>query len=257
MFRLVACLALLGQLHGLSLPQLVKIFGGIEAPIQGYPFLVNLRRGGRFICGGFLATPSCVITAAHCLQGRHRQLYDLTVSAQQQCLGDRSASDNVRHGWFSLVSPYYRPSHGVDSDVAIIRLRQPFNIPNESLPKIDFNELGEKANLTVLGWGMTSNYGHHWNQCLQAAHVGLVPQNVCRVAMRQPITSNMLCAIGQNGKDACQGDSGGPLLQSGRPVGVVSWGYECGGRFPGVYTRLSSSPIKHWLQSLLSRYCRV
>ncbi|XP_022221459.2 trypsin [Drosophila obscura] len=75
--------------------------------------------------------------------------------------------------------------------------------------------------------------------------------------MRHTITSNMFCAIGENGKDACEGDSGGPILQAGRPVGVVSWGYSCGSGYPGVYTRLSSPPIKHWLQSRLDCHCRV
>ena len=56
------------------------------------------------------------------------------------------------------------------------------------------------------------------------------------------IADSMLCAGGL-GSDACQGDSGGPLTSEpngGTNLGVVSWGYGCGGGgFPGVYTQLS------------------
>ena len=44
--------------------------------------------------------------------------------------------------------------------------------------------------------------------------------------------------------DSCQGDSGGPLVvgsgASLRLVGIVSWGDDCAGRRPGVYTRVSA-----------------
>ena len=54
-----------------------------------------------------------------------------------------------------------------------------------------------------------------------------------------------------DGLDTCQGDSGGPLsvqhktrLDALNQVGIVSWGYGCGGI--GIYTRVST--YYNWIQ---------
>ena len=72
--------------------------------------------------------------------------------------------------------------------------------------------------------------------------------------MRDPLTSNMICAGTTTGvRDACNGDSGGPLFAKGSDgaltqIGVVSWGEgpasataACGhANAYGVYTRISN-----------------
>ncbi|XP_017127036.1 chymotrypsin-1 [Drosophila elegans] len=259
MLKVLFGLALL--LDGCSNLQLGKIFGGETSAVKKHSFLVNLRRGGAFRCGGVLISPSCVLTAAHCLEARHQQLWDLTIHAQQQCLGDSSPPEHVRPAWYVGVSPDYCRQRGLDSDVAVIRLSRPFDIAgNASLVKIDFNDLPQQANLTVLGWGAINDQGHNWNQCLQEAYVELLPQKQCIKSLewgshQQKVTNNMFCALGENAKDACQGDSGGPIIHAGRTVGIVSWGYGCGSGYPGVYTRLSSPSITYWLKSFTERHC--
>ena len=62
-------------------------------------------------------------------------------------------------------------------------------------------------------------------------NVTVVSSSRCESALKPyPVTTNMLCAGGQEGKDACQGDSGGPLMGTFPETdqvflaGVVSWG---------------------------------
>ncbi len=47
--------------------------------------------------------------------------------------------------------------------------------------------------------------------------------------------------------DTCYGDSGGPLIIPGEDstediqIGVVSWGIDCSGGYPGVFSRVSTA----------------
>ena len=90
---------------------------------------------------------------------------------------------------------------------------------------------------------------------LQEASLPLVTLPVCREALGEAVTDNMLCAGGVRGQDACQGDSGGPLMgehpDTGRVylAGVVSWGVGCAREdLPGVFTRVTQ--YTDWIRQI-------
>ncbi|KAL3798297.1 hypothetical protein HJC23_000211 [Cyclotella cryptica] len=126
----------------------------------------------------------------------------------------------------------------------------------------------EGETMVVLGWGDTDPDPGEENSImstvLRAANVQYVPNDVCENAKgysnidttgsntfedyfeyHGTISSDMMCALGNNSEDACQGDSGGGLFRLGSSfnedvqLGIVSWGLQCGDKdFPGVYARV-------------------
>lgn len=44
-----------------------RIVGGVPAPIEDFPYQLNLRQNAAFICGASVITPSVALSAAHCL----------------------------------------------------------------------------------------------------------------------------------------------------------------------------------------------
>ena len=112
------------------------------------------------------------------------------------------------------------------------------------LDKIDENGKVLSSVQTVLSGG------NKWDG-LVVANIPILPTAQCKYTSNWPyIPDKHLCA-GYSDEftktDACQGDSGGPLIcdssySSGvqfAQLGVISFGFNCGGTKPGGYTRIS------------------
>ena len=106
----------------------------------------------------------------------------------------------------------------------------------------------------LTGWGATSEGGSSADTLQELDNLNILPDDFCGLIIgSQPgysasdVTSDMLCAGGEAGKDGCQGDSGGPLVvgdtatSQNTLVGVVSWGIGCArDGLPGIYAEVSS-----------------
>ena len=87
-------------------------------------------------------------------------------------------------------------------------------------------------NVTVSGWGVMSEDEGSISNVLNAVDVPIVSNEDCKVAYKQRVNKDHVCAgLRQGGKDSCQGDSGGPLIRrrggQSELVGIVSFGYGC------------------------------
>ncbi|XP_065711316.1 enteropeptidase [Patagioenas fasciata] len=225
-----------------------RIVGGSDARREAWPWIVSLHFNSRAICGASLVSDGWLVTAAHCVYGRHLKpsQWKAVLGLYDQ-LNMTQASTVVQSIDQIVINPHYM-KHTKDSDIALMHLQdkvqytdyiQPICLPEKNqqfLPGI---------NCSIAGWG-TITHGGPTSNVLQEAEVPLISNEKCQELMPEyNITENMICAgHDAGGVDSCQGDSGGPLtFEDGNKqvlIGVTSFGYECAlPKRPGVYVRVT------------------
>lgn len=198
-------------------------------------------------CGGTLAAPDRVVTAAHCVAGTAPAELRV-VAGRSDMRTDDGVVNLVRDVW---VHPEYRSSTEGD-DIAVLTLDRQPGYPTLPLATDPATGLpGSTA--AVLGWGFTEEGGRA-SPMLRRAEVHVAPDPDCSAAYREYDPGEMLCAgEPQGGADACNGDSGGPLLAGGLLIGVTAFGSGRGRPgLSGVYTRVSTY-ARCWMSSCADR----
>lgn len=205
--------------------------------------MAAIRTGTSQFCGGTVIHPRWVLTAKHC---------------------DTLTSDNVLVGTVNLNSGGRRIAitEVIDHptlDLTLLRLAQDAGVAPAALNDGAWGLAANNAQVTVSGWGNTSEGGSGSSALLQA-NVSIIPTATCNARdwYNGAVTSSEMCAgVANGGIDTCQGDSGGPLWQNVgntfQLVGVTSWGWGCAqAKRPGVYVRTSSAA--GWIRERLGRY---
>uniref|UniRef100_H3G6V7 Peptidase S1 domain-containing protein n=1 Tax=Phytophthora ramorum TaxID=164328 RepID=H3G6V7_PHYRM len=208
------------------------IYGGSEADLGQYPFIVSLRfePDGKTFCGGTLVASQYILTAGHCIKTDKGQIYVSLGSEYGSGSGSASAEQiKVSAGFQHLY------------DVGLLKLKTPVKRKTAKLCAVDGsdNEVGTMA--TVLGWGKTEDSSGAASPILEQLTIPVISNAQCGKFEKYVgrVTEGMLCAGTGNGKDTCNGDSGGPLLvDDDILIGCVSWGSKCGEQ-AGIYTRLT------------------
>jgi secreted trypsin-like serine protease len=226
--------------------QPARIVGGTTAAVDTAPwtaFLVAHGRGGPSgqFCGATVASPTAVITAAHCVV--QTDVGDFDVVTGRSTL---SGTDGQRLQVSGIdVDPGYDPER-TGHDAAVVHLASPTSAPPIGFATAANAGLaGPGAKLLLTGWGLVANVDTATPDNLQQANITAAGNRKCRTDYGPAFDgSQMICTVGGL-PDACRGDSGGPLvsLDGAAPtlVGIVSFGGQhCGDpSFPGVYTRAS------------------
>lgn len=216
-----------------------RIVGGTAVDISSVPYLINLRIGGAFICGGSLITPNHVLTAAHCVKG--------VPAARMQVVGGATlltdANSGVRRGVAKVYTPKAYNGQTLNSDVAVLKLKAPMEGRNIATIELCTSNWKAGELIKVSGWGQTSERNKQISQQVRSVEVALITRKSCvqQYRMRGTISNTMFCASVPGVKDACEGDSGGPAVYQGQLCGIVSWGMGCARRnYPGVYTSVKT-----------------
>lgn len=256
-----------------------RVVNGDDVDQGQFPYLVALleterfERDGAFLaqyCAGVLTTPSTVVTAAHCVvdpdSSTLGQIH--TVEPHELVVGVGSVLKTSAIRRFIVtkvaVHPKFDPRSG-RNDLAILTLTTPVENRRPLLPMLPAEHSAyAMAGMTarIAGWGSVRSYPPSYPRTLHAGRVTLFPARACGGGHRYSVDATqfygfdaedvdpttMLCAVGVGPQgaviDSCQGDSGGPLVvgdgRQARLVGITSWGVECAGDRPGVYTKIEA-----------------
>lgn len=239
-----------------------------------------------FFCGGVIVDATHVATAAHCVaeaSGGSLGAGRVAVLAGSTTLAPVQAGSVIDPVQASAFDPRYEPASS-DYDVALLRLARPLwsgpdpsvngmsriapLSPDQAMSARYGNPNAPSAvTVTAGGWGDVNPAPcgrPSYPMGLRAVRMPLVSDGLCEeqyAFIEQPITSRMICAGGGRSRlDTCYGDSGGPLLADSasppRPpsdyvlVGLVDFGNGCAqSGFAGVYTRIASPEVIHFLDS--------
>lgn len=200
-------------------------------------------------CGGVLITKVWVLTAGHCVLNILDSRIDVQIGRTDLNAAGEGERVPVFRSWFY---PKYNPVNQ-RWDLALIRLQRPAR-KGKPLGMKNIGKAIVGTNSKFAGWGAERLYLPNlllegsapvWDakSCQQ---VYFDPKDY----LPQPIHPRSMVCAGhkEGGQDTCFGDSGGPLMQSGRLIGIVSWGNGCGeANRPGVYARVSG--VKSWIRS--------
>ncbi|KAL0896045.1 hypothetical protein ABMA27_012026 [Loxostege sticticalis] len=219
-----------------------RIVGGQDAPEGGFPYQASLRSlFNSHFCGGSILNKRWILTAAHCTVGQSTFLIRVTVGTNSLVSGGQS------YGVEKIIVHEAYDENLIANDVSLIKLAQDIEFNDRvqpiSLPDAD---TPAGADLLLTGWGRTSYPGDLPNK-LQMINLKALSVEACQSLFNgiNPVFESQICSLTKSGEGACHGDSGGPLVESGKVVGIVSWGMPCARGFPDVYTRVYH--FKDWI----------
>lgn len=228
-------LAIISTIHATSLNlREPRIVGGV--PSTGYPAFGS--PAGNPDCGCTLIHENIALSAAHCLGsfiGR-RIYFGGTIIDGQDALGVAVAVGEYPTSDFDY--------NNFNNDIMLIQLDRAVENVTPAKWNADPSQPVENEVVATMGYGDTHPRRGQPSNILLQVQIPVVSTDECNDAEIYDNLINgdtMICA-GSFREDACRGDSGNPLVnEDGVVVGIVSWGFRCGGAVhPGVYTRVST-----------------
>lgn len=182
-----------------------RILNGQNAT-RSYPYQISLQKmkNNEWIhrCGGAIVSPTCVLTAAHCVL--YQLPEKLTILAGTNRLNDGGERYQVRK---IIPNPFYGQMPGGGDDIAVLRLVEPFQFDDKIAPiKCSRAEIGGGVNCTLTGWGYTRRNPANPDEIpndLQIINLPTLTNAECLAKGMRP-TGGELCTYARPGKGSCK-----------------------------------------------------
>jgi secreted trypsin-like serine protease len=142
-----------------------RIFGGSEAPIGVFPWMVSIRYDAFntliHLCGGAIVSDSFVLTAASCVQQAvvFNSLFSFSINAGiHSVINGNETTGQLRRISQAILHPNYSSENNLNN-IALVRVSPAFNIKTPSVATISLSNLTslENMDLTTVGWGLMTN----------------------------------------------------------------------------------------------------
>lgn len=148
--------------------------------------------GEAFACSGVLIDNQHFLTAGHCLEGRAWDIYfEIDRPRRKSGIGRKYLIKSTQRG----------------ADIGIVKLRKPFDLPQEAFFPLASRALKRGENGTVLGYGETENSENAVNP---KKYMG--EMNFSRISQSGMSRGAAIFNPGPNRQMPCVGDSGGPVI---------------------------------------------
>ncbi|OLY81097.1 Mite allergen Der p 3 [Smittium mucronatum] len=195
-----------------------RIVGGKLVVANEFPFAAVLKidvGSSRYTCGGTIISEKFIVTAAHCMYATAR---GIKPSELEIGVGN---PDLTLAGWVKAKKILVHPDYNgllITNDIALIELNEPLSF-NDTINRaqIDLSLMKKGSEMTVIGWGVTSNESKTSSKVLEKTDLYVQDPAKC-APVRKDFNSNDLDIVcisnTENHKDTCYGDSGGPALSA-------------------------------------------
>jgi len=225
------------------------ISGGEIARVGQIPYQVLLIEVPKQFpyCGGSIISDRWIVTAAHCTQGARSNASNVAVLVG--ATNFTNSGKLVRLSQIINHSGYIGWQAGFQFDISVLQLR--YNLEfTDTVQAIPLNQQHIPGGVRglVSGWGINEEGVQPTD--LRYLYVYTLENEQCLETEGTEgfVHDSTICTLRSPGKSTCSGDSGGPLVAGGGLIGIVSWGFRCGGYNPSGLTRVSS--FIGWIQEV-------
>ena len=225
-------------------PEPQAVVGGAPTAAGDWPDAAAVYWGDSVSCTGVLVAPNVVLTAGHCAGNLTR----VTLGTNDHTSGGETIDVAAFYAYPEFLGTY---------DVTAIVLAEDAVTPPRPIAMqcVIEDYLYAGAEVAIVGFGATDEWGAVWGTVLQEAYTTVVDPDCTDLDAdcNPAVSPGGELIAGGDGVDSCSGDSGGPLyLLTSRGdfvVGLTSRGVlpsatPCGAG--GIYVRVD--PVVDWIE---------